>query len=502
MKLDAQFQLAGIPESNVSVSLNARSLTGNDILDFSGDRYRVFVWDDAGSNSGIAWDVDYNTSTHITGLTTLSNLSNVGDPDVCLIEDGNLVYAVVAYFVGGGSPSYYLDLFRWNGSNAFALTTSTSFSSGSYGSAINIDGNDNFEFAVTWDDNNPVINVITGTISSSLFALYNGGVPVNINTGGITPDICIHNDGGGAWTAHIVYINSGNLYVEDHDFGNLTSGTVSPIVTNLSAAGPTFGFSFYNPRIACPDGTGASDEWTIVFEERNISVSLIEGYNYNAGLNGINVYNDGTASGFSDDLTGVLNYLPAVAYDNQGNVFVGWTWDNSSNYYNYTNSIDAIYPLVLECDNSGTVTGTDYWQVPTALSGGGTDIVDVLSLAGRNANDELLLTYWNAQYPDILYKMFTPSGGGPLKILSDPYGNLVQFINHLNKGLIENKELRLNIHDVSGKTILQLTCLPEVIYSKLFQNNQYFSSGLYFFSVHSEDGSISYSGKLFFTNER
>src|SRR5688500_18102656 len=78
-------------------TVNVRS-TGNDVHDdvANSDTYRVSVWDDLNSSSGLYWDVLYNT-TQYNG--TASFAYNVIDPDVVIVKEGSTIYALAVYKV-------------------------------------------------------------------------------------------------------------------------------------------------------------------------------------------------------------------------------------------------------------------------------------------------------------------------------------------------------------------------------------------------------------------
>lgn len=512
-----QFKNAGYAENGAGVSVSPNN-TGNDILDDgSGDIYRVSVFNDAGTSPGISWEVHYSGNNY-TGNLPFSGTSNILHADVSLVYDAtDMAYnAVVVWFTSAAGGALYAELFEWDNINTFSSKGATLLINKSWGTTLNIDANQKGSFVIIADDGSANIYVITGTLAGGL-SLNNSGNHVTIASGAY-PDVALYFNGSAKEIAHVTYVDgSSNLIVDDHDLPtNLAFGTSSP--NNKLSQAPLSTFNFTTPRIACPDKNYSEYEWTVVAAEiyRNPSfpynhTDYIVGVNSDGGSNitGPTIYNDGTIIyfGIPIDLSGVYNYLPVVTYDDNYNtdgIWVGWTFDNSSGMYDdpssgYTNIINGtLYPLVLKCDQYAIPNAGDYWQVPTTLGSG--DAVDLLSMSGRFANDELYLTYYNVNSSgDIYTKRVTASSIGSLR---NP-GNFQntqfsEFLNTAFSGCPDNDFLTLNIYDMSGKEVLEQRELCSNFYSIIKKIN--LPKSAYLVMLTSDDGKYRLLKKIFIGN--
>ncbi len=422
--LFAQFTNPSLPDQSYSAGTVSGRNTGCDSKEFNGDVYRVSVWEPTGTTQSFGWAVTLG-STLYTGTLPFSVSSVMGDPDVCLLKKpitDEIFAAVVYYDVNNGE--WDLELYEWDLSSTQFVSASIFFqlATGTFGTSINIDGNDHSdsEFTIVWDDVDDAIHTTVGDMAS--LVLYNDLTL----TSGNYPDASMFYDGTYD-VVHLTFIDgNGDVQVWDYDFSDLVSGNASSPTTLLSQSPQNNGVYSY-PRIACPPGSaGSVSDWTVVLEEVDMTgpTYYIVGYNDATG-NTQFIYNDGNAPSPAD-LTGVPNYYVSVCYDNNypnDGIWVGWQFDDVAFPYQYSsmiyaNYIDiAGYSIVLKCDQDAIPLGTpDYLQVPTSITANNGDLSGFLSLAGRYGLDELFLTFQNitvngSNVYDINYKIITGASG-------------------------------------------------------------------------------------------
>lgn len=511
MNVNAQFVAGSATEYAFGVSSLQARHTGCDILDISGDVYRVSTWEPAGTSSGFGWSV--NAGSSYSGYLALGVTTNVFHPDVCLVYNGSTVYAIVAYFqdVSGGFGRWIWDAYRWSGfTNSFvAFSQGNNITTGQFGTTVNIDGNNSTQggFVIVFDkiiSGNELVYAAAGEIVSGTPAVYS---PVKI-ADGKSPDVSLFYDGTDN-IAHVAYLdalNSYDLTVDDHDLTDLISSTNNGTV--LFNVGPFYD-TYYRPRIACPNGSsGTATNFTVVVEDNDgiISPYYIIGYNDATGTTPI-VYNDGTSNS-PYDLKSEINYAISIAYDSNypsDGIWVGWTVDNSSN--NFPASADAIFPIVLKCDNAGQIISADYWEVPNNLNSG--DFCDFVSLAGRYANDELYVSYavydlGGSSIQDVFRKEISSiSSATSLRQVSNYPNSLpaYQSINHLLNDIDNTEIATVTVYDVMGRLVFFHTGeLNEIVrgISTLSKTN---SASLYFLTVRLQRTYEVITGKLLITEK-
>lgn len=91
MKANGQFAGTGTYMENPfgANPVQARYVS-NDIIEFSGDTFRVATWEPGGTGDGFGWDVDFSSNNY-TGLLQLTGTSSVFHPDVCFVAAGKLI---------------------------------------------------------------------------------------------------------------------------------------------------------------------------------------------------------------------------------------------------------------------------------------------------------------------------------------------------------------------------------------------------------------------------
>lgn len=484
------FQVASATESTVTPT-GCRK-TGNDILDRSSVTYRVFTWDNGGTNAKLGWRVTSGGTTY-AGTANLGQTSNVTELDVCLVVGGSDVFAIVAYFVDGGTDDYYWDYFKWNStSTSFVSQASNQIysSPSSINTTLNIDGAENGDFAIVWDDATNGIEGITGQIVSSVPNL--NGNKTGLQSGTF-PDISIFYDGTSSHL-YVGYIDANaKLTVDYYDFGWGSYG-------NQLNDSPTY--TYRMPRIASPNrNNGIQDDWTIVTEENNGSVYRILGKTSQGGSVGsLVIYNTFFYSGVGN----YPNLNPAVTYDSQSteSIWVGWTMNNSSgglsgNPPQATQT--AIYPVGVELNSSGAVQNSKYWDVPTTICQNCT--YDYLSLSGRHAangssSEKVFITFYNSNYPYIITKEINPGTATSFKISDD--GSVLFAGDPLqetgNNPSAQN--LHYTLYDLSGKLYVSENGSAYSLVNHLRDLKQSVPESVWLLKVISEDGKINFSQKV------
>ncbi len=511
VKMEAQFTGSTIfKDTAATVNANTARYTGNDALQNGSDIYRVSCWDNGSSAIGMAWRVHYSASDY-TGKLAFTSSSSTSPSDICLIEYHGGIYAVATYHQSG---SYFWEVFQWNtATKIFNSISNAVFATGSYGYTLHIDADENGNFAIVWDDSGPRMFVETGNPSG----LNNSGTAVQLSGDNIKPDVAVFWNG----SYEIVNItcieqgSGGTLFVDKYTFSGLASGSASSY-QNVDFHIPASGYSYDYPRIACPNSSGDYRDWTVVVQEVDAPNALwyIVGFNDNAGtVSSAIIYNDGTSGNSPFPTLTYQNSFPVVTYDDNypsDGIWVGWTLDWTGGAAGGTGqpTAAAVLPIVLKCDNVGMsvpVSGTTtYWEVPDAASLVTADSVAFLSLSGRHAKDYLFLTYnvnvlYNTPVHDIYTKgLWGASSATSLRTANTLSGSLQ---NIVSESMINSDvECNFKLYNLKGELVFETTGNYVEILAYLKYNDFKLPSSLYLSQIHSIDGLINRSAKVFIGN--
>lgn len=502
-KAIAQFQTAGAAEYASGATPVAPNNTGNDILDAGAVTYEVSVMDDINSvTSGLSWRTSSNQ-----GYIPFQQPSFVMDPDVCLLKDAaGAIYAIAAYYVGGGVDNYFWEAFYFNPSfNQFLnVVPSSVFASGTFGTTLNIDANNIGDFIFVWDTPSQNIQVTTGkTLTGSYPAIYSTGINLVIGTGK-NPDVCMYNNSINDKQVDIVYIAITNrIKVDFHRFDDLVNGI--NLASNVFISAPP-DLLYHYPRIACPKyNTGTADEWTVVAEDNDGSSTwYIKGFNVNICCPhppvSLTVYNDGNTGNSPFNLSDYPNLRPVVTYDNSYNIWVGWNFDNSLGLITATGCIQAVYPIAVVCDKVARIHGgQNYLMVPTSVNANNT--YNALSISGRNSTKNLF-TYYMSPFNDVYSKTVLAFPIPPnLKPQSGNAGNdLFTWLNQyvLNENLSEDDfYIHFKLYDITGKEMLSMKGTLTRCKDFINTGTENLPEGIYMANVLSSDGKLGISRKLF-----
>ncbi|MBL0343517.1 MAG: hypothetical protein IPP71_23275 [Bacteroidetes bacterium] len=481
-------------EYQTSVTVGAYN-TGNDILDFGGNNYFVSVSSSL-NNAGLYWNFNNGSATGYAYFA--SGASDIYHADVCLVVDqnNNEIHAIVGWYYGGtlGSPSFYIEDYLWDGSSAFNYVTST-FVNGTFGTTLNVDGDDLGNFIMVYDESN-TLYALSGDINFGSFNMNNSGNAVTIGlNSGLYPDVSIYSDATpGNQIVHLTYVDgSGDLNIEYDTYSNIAANTPSFTAWTGPISPATSGYFISNPRIASPNSSGAYDDWTVVWQEDDRTMTYyIKGLNSKGGsLSAIYTYNDGTYTNSVMPLFDVQNSHPVVAYDYNSTptIWIGWIFDNRTGFYGYMNCFSSLYPIGLKCNDVALPDPAfDYWQVPNIV----TNDLEIypLSLASRYASsDQLLLTYYFANStPEVWNKNVSSSSAIEFRI-----DNNVIATSDLND-LIDKEKIFILFDSKGNKVLEHISKQNEM--EKLMQDYK-LPPSIYFLQVISDKGKTYIGRKLF-----
>lgn len=469
-----------------TTGVNSRQ-TGNDFLLNGSDRIEVSVWDAGNGSSEFGYRINGGSQT----ILSLSSSSGF-DPDVCLIKDSNGdVHAIVVYYDVTGSD-YLLDVFDLSGTT-FTMQTGCPhniFANVSFGTSINIDSDDSYNFMVIWDEvSSNRLKAIAGDHTNSTINFTNSPIPVGSNSNlGTFPDLCLYGNGSNRVT--YTYIYNGDLYVDTDDIPTIAGGSTSAsnvLVDNT----PTYnGYEW--PRIACPPSNqGTMDDWTVVFMDTDGSAwYLISGHTNNGGVLQSNDYNDGSAF-CPTPIDNYTNFMPVVSYDNHSpsGIYVGWMHDNTGGS---GLSKVATLPIVLQCDDNGaTLNNVDYLEVSNSPSTGDFDVG--LSLSGRNGNDWLFITLVKDVPGDIYTKSI--NGISSATSLRMPTNSSVEEHNKLDL----SNALQINVYNLMGEAVYSRNLKENDSLLDLDKELNQFLNGIFILNVVFSDGSNTSKKFLYVT---
>ncbi|MEP7263113.1 MAG: hypothetical protein ABI772_01370 [Bacteroidota bacterium] len=499
--LSAQsFTAAVNAETQAGVSYSSR-FAGNDVLDFSSVTYEVATFQDGSTNAGITWNVGNGT---YTGSTSFSRTSDVAVSDVSLLTDGGLgVFAVVTYYVGNSTDTYFVEHFKWMNSGGwgfYSIAGPTALINRPFGNTLRIDAADT-EYTIVWDGGGQIY-----AISGKMSGLYNGGTPISFSyfNNAHMPDVAMF---GGI--AHITFVEINFLVVQDHNLVDIGAGLTTASLLITAAPPHLSGIDFNYPRIACPNSTGNADEWTVVAVETGTTEFFIDGWNSVTGTPPritYTCYNDASVSLLLVDLSSNYNEFPTVTYDDQyptDGIWVGWTIDNIGNVVLGTPSKDAIYPIILKCDNVGIpINLTTYWEVPENSSMYSNDIRTYLELSGRNSSDKLFLSFMGIQINsstvyDLFYKDAQPSVASGFRSVHNEISKEDAF--HLINSTSNNEATGylLKLFDLSGTLVMSFNGTASELMNRIKNpDGLHLPLSLYLAQFISADGKVVNSKKI------
>lgn len=459
-KTNAQFEAAQIAPKSISPIYDVEN-TGNDIALFKPSttniNFRVMVYD--GSEPALSWDVDVVGGN---GTLFLSN-SAAYDPDVCLLNKGANVFAVVVYGVKNNN-GVYLETFKWsNATTAFVSLGLTTLSTNQLRTACNIDGDRYDHFSACWDEvGNDYIHACVGKSAAANIVITCSNVKLNdvpqplptpptviVQFPYSKPDVSVISFSANDADAVFLYsfkTAANMIYVQEYRGVSAICSPPLNFLDGLQIDGdyntmPTNTYDW--PRIASQKSTNIlvngipyfQTGYTVVYERHN----TLNGANDICGrtnfckpdpnipgnvictTSGVNVYTDGVTTLFQGSST---NYLPKInkhsltrpvaAYDSRTGTFNNsvTTHGNSAVIgFNYNELLGSQKPLAfyanVQTGQPQTFNGnsffnnTNYQDVPINQYS-----QDILSVSGDLSltNDLMLYTWFDSDQQAIQYK--------------------------------------------------------------------------------------------------
>ncbi len=494
----AQFKDATVPSYGYGMAPLLTQNTGNDIQDVGGTTYEVMVCDDPnGNNALLGWKVGGST-----GFTFIGQGAQILDPDVCLVKNGSgLVYALVVYY-DPGSGEFMWQTFNWvAGQQSFNALTPVSLAAGQYNKTINIDSEDNGNFAIVWDEPGANIRMAFGQSPvAQLPQLSLGGAVLNLEPGS-EPDVCYYRNTSTSFRQiDVVYRNpAGYIIVDFYKLNDLLAGSITPTQAYRS---PAPDLSYRNPRIACPiSATGESDDFTVVVEDTDGSSTwYIKSFNANKCCSPTfvtTIYNDGSTGYSPYNLTQVPNTRPVVAYDNIDNtVWVTWNLDNMWGLLSAPGAYIGKYPVAIAGDKrSEVIMGSNFLIVPEGLVNNAS--MTHVSIAGTKSS-KIMFSYID----NTLFEAFSKSIPHLASInglkTSLQHNSFIAWLNAQELNQEKNKgPYDIKIHDLAGRLLTTFNGNAGEITRKINQFIQETSVGMFMISARSSMNHSSYSGKLF-----
>jgi hypothetical protein len=314
----------------------------------------------------------------------------------------------------------------------------------------------------------------------------------------IMPDVCMYNDQ--SEIVHFTFIDplTGEVYIDDESFSDLNSSNVTYNVTyRASPIGSSFNYSY--PRIACPaPASGREYDYTVAVEANGGGKSEIVSVNNATSSSSqsftVATYTDGSTNAVTT-INGVSNLRPVVAYDgnaaSNGNVFIGWTMDNSAPTYTGNGFRSSQYPIVVKANYDATFSGSTYYEVPTSFG-----VLSSLSIAGGGTNN--LYTWCDAS--DVYYKEVAQSLNHLRYASVNPTANkdvALMLQDRIKLQLpADIKNYQILLTDVQGRTLFEtsgdITFLDDAFNSVLKK----ISEGIYLVRINSLSGSYKSQQKL------
>jgi hypothetical protein len=498
----SQFKDANVVPYSYSLSPIMSENTGNDVLDYGGQTYEVMVCDDPnGNNALFGWRVGSNIGYIPIGPGV------VKDPDVCLVKNGsNLIYAIVAFYDSNVGQFMYQVYFWMNSQQIFNQFAPVTISSGNYHRAINIDSDDQGNFAIVWDEPGNNISMVIGSSTGAQPPQLNlSGAVIPLQPGS-EPDVaCFRQQATGFRQVDVAYKNtSGYIIVDFYKYNDLIGGNFVPTEGFRS---PLADLVYRYPRIACPlTATGQPEDFTVVVEDSDGSSTwYIKAFNSNKCCTPTFVttlYNDGSTGYSPYNLTLVPNTRPVVTYDNVDNtIWVAWNIDNSWGLLTAPGAPFGRYPVALAGDKRGEVTlGANYLLIPYGI-GFNASLLNV-SMSGAKSS-KVMFTYNDM---DVM-EMFSKSSNHLSSIYSLRSGNVSGIQAWINQVLIGEKyasesDVQIQIMDISGKLIYKGGSTIGDLMDKIQTIKSTLNPGIYLVDLNTNASSVSYQGKLITTETR
>jgi hypothetical protein len=501
--LPAQFSASIVPDNSVGASPSVTK-TNTDVkrvlVGIGAPICYVTIWD--GGNPGIDYRIP---ASGITGTLALPVGARLPDVVVSSTIASANQYILAVYTLGG---NFQYSFYKWTGAG-FALSTTgvlVAFGGGGVQPSVNIDADDNGNYAIVASRPDGRIYVWENTNASLPAApILRHSLPAGT---GAQADICLNNKWpGGATTTnvHISYTNTTNavLFTRAATFGVVVgfgaATTVAPAVV---------GVTYVDPRIACPNADpplaacNATDVFSIIYDRVTATNYTIFLYSARCPGGATNVPLTIGAAGFP--VPGItFNKRPALSYNrkfnwsstgfpNDGAITAAWLADNP---------VHSIVGEKLRADGTIWSPGayTFYYDVPnpTRLN------CDHVSVSAKYSDDRVYISFYDYSSTKIITKEFSYGAGtmrssgtqawDELVAAGKPGVNIYPNPSHTDVRLQLNAIapgdiLQVQVSDISGKTLLNAKSNASGLQQQVQNWFNTAKGGMYLVSFSGENG--------------
>ncbi len=421
--------------------------TGNDVREFYGYNYDMFImtWD--GNAPGFAWDDALNGNTGNLDIEGVQQ-GTVTDPDIVLYDDGDM-HTLIVYLLD--DDVYYETWDYDGGANTWNLSSGPDpITTDGDCTCPNVDVDEVGNTVVVWEESNEIIAVagdIQGNFQTELVVAEAHTPDVALNYLPSNQTIWVNftfieNSGSNSYLSWI-----GTDYPTVVTGGNLGLGAAT-LYTAILSDGEYFG----RPRIAGPILITPinSAEYEIVVKYYQSYRHYILSFNMN-NPNSPQIVND-----YYADLTYNNNKEPAVSYVGD-NIVVTWTFDNDvisrQLFSDGTLPLPPVNPPPL---------ATGSYNVYSIVNNNTVGNQGISSVAGRFSSnvygEKKLVTFYNEDNSEVNYKIIpfasTQFRLKPPEIQADIYPNPTKdFINIKIDNEFETAKLEL--YNLQGQRLIQ-----------------------------------------------
>lgn len=501
--LQAQFMASSVPETSLAASPNV-TRTNTDVK-------RVLVGTAAPFCYVTAWDggnpaIHYNIpASAISGILALPVGAIQPDVVVSSTNTGANQFILCVYRLGA---NLQYSFYKWTGAG-FAFSASgvlTAIGAGASPVSVNIDADDNGNYAIVGNRANASIAVWENTNVSL------PGAPVlrhSLGAGaGVQTDICLNNKwpGGGVTTnVHISYTNTTNtiLFTRAATYGIAAAFGAATVVAPAVA-----GVTYNEPRIACPNADpplpacNATDVFSIIYNR-------VTAANYIITLYSARCPGAATTTPLTTAIPGfpvpaiTFNKRPALSYNrkfsyssggspNDGAITAAWQANDPSR---------SVVGQKLRADGTIWTPGAYvfYYDIPNPAR----NTCDLVSVSAKYSDDRVYISFYDYSSQKIIVKEFSygvnsmrtagtqswdelvAAGKPGVNIYPNPARNDLRL--QIN-AITASEAVQMNIIDISGKALLSVKNNTAQLQQQAQNWFNSARSGVYLFHFTGENG--------------
>ncbi|MBL7727552.1 MAG: T9SS type A sorting domain-containing protein [Dinghuibacter sp.] len=494
---------SSVPENSVAFSPNV-TRTNTDVkrvlVGAGAPLCYVTAWD--GGNAGIHYNIP---ASAISGTLALPLGAVHPDVVVSSTNTGANQFILCVYRLG---TNLQYSFYKWTGAG-FALSVTgvlTAIGAGTSPVSVNIDADDNGNYAIVANRANASIAVWENTNASL------PGAPVlrhSLGAGaGVQTDICLNNKwpGGGVTTnVHISYTNTTNtiLFTRAATYG-IAAAFGAAIVVAPAVAGVTY----IDPRIACPNADpplaacNATDVFSIIYDR-------ISAANYIITLYSARCPGAATTTPLTTAIPGFP--VPAIAFNKRPAL----SYNRKFSYSSGASPNDGAITAAWNAENPGrSVVGQKLRADGTIWSPGGYvfyyDIpnptrtsCDLVSVSAKYSDDRVYISFYDYSSQKVIVKEFTYGVNSMRTAGTQSWDELVaagkpgvNIYPNPARGDIRlqwnavplSERVQLTVTDISGKTVLSLNNTAGQLQQQAQNWFNTARSGMYLFTFNSANG--------------